>query len=56
VLVVSHAGAIQLTAMTRTPGLAGIWSRDRSLDSCDTIEVEIDADGWRCPARHDERP
>ena len=48
VLVVSHGGAIQLTAPAVAPGIGDVWEPDRWLGYCGTAELEGDADGWQC--------
>ena len=48
VLVVSHGGAIQLTAPALAPAIGDCWADDRQLRPAAAAEMEADADGWRC--------
>lgn len=48
VLVVSHGGAIQLSAPALASGIGDVWAPERWLGYCGTAELEGDADGWMC--------
>ncbi|GAB3021274.1 phosphoglycerate mutase [Nocardioides flavus (ex Wang et al. 2016)] len=46
VLVISHGGAICLSAPALAPNLAPGHGWDRPLANCDVVALEVDADGW----------
>ena len=47
VVVVSHGAAVRLVGrhLARVPGL---FAANNHLDNTETVELEIDGDGWRC--------
>jgi broad specificity phosphatase PhoE len=48
VLVVSHGGAIKLAVSALARGVGDCWTDQRELPGCAVVELEADADGWRC--------
>jgi probable phosphoglycerate mutase len=48
VLAVSHGGAMKLAVPALALGVGDCWTDERELANCAVVELEADADGWRC--------
>jgi broad specificity phosphatase PhoE len=48
VLVVTHGGAMKLTVPALAAVVGDCWTDERELANCAAVELQVDADGWRC--------
>jgi 2,3-bisphosphoglycerate-dependent phosphoglycerate mutase len=48
VLAISHGGAMKLAVAALATGVGDCWTDERELANCAVVEMEADADGWRC--------